>query len=191
MRMIVFLALALVVASPANAVTLFNSQDPKIEPATSKAAEQLNRAFSEMYEVLALVESRSLKAAEEAKGEAVRRFQEAAKSFAQVAKQASNQKIVPSARDAEDNQVIQTMSELAKVNKFAINDYGEFSEQSLFFQLSSMIDGLAKEFRDLSPAAFTRELRDKRQASEFLLHAIRLQNLGRLTTAYLAIPRNP
>lgn len=185
MRVIVALLSLLLVAAPAGALTLYNSRDSKTQSASSKAAEQLNRAFSKMFEVLAAVERRSFDEAQSIKVESVKQFQESSKLFLDVAQQASDEKIVPVPRDDEDKQTIRRMMELSK--SYGI-DSGELSERRLFNQLSRVFGEFANALSEFPPSAFAKELKDQRMASQFLARAIRLQEFGRITTAYLTIP---
>src|SRR5947209_3329485 len=106
MRLIACALLAFLMMMPASALTLYNSQDSKSQAASGKAAEQLNHAFSKMFEVFAAVERRSFDDAEKIKSESVKQFLESSKLFVETARQASDEKVIPVARDEEDKQTI-------------------------------------------------------------------------------------
>jgi hypothetical protein len=188
-RLIVSVLSALIIISPVSALTLFNSRDAKTQSASSKAAGQLNSAFSKMFEALAVVERRSFDEADKIKQDSVKLFQDSAKLFSEVAQEASNDKVVPDPRDDEDKRTIQRMTELSKSYGVAYNEFGEFSERRLFGQLGKILLDFATELDKLPSAAFAKEFKEQRLASQFLLHAIRLQDFGRVVTAYLSIPR--
>jgi hypothetical protein len=184
--MIFGLLLSFLSILPASALTLYNSQDAKPESPNSKAAEQLISGFSSMFDALAAVERRSFGEAEEIKGVAVSRFQNSARLFLEAAREASDEKIIPKPRDEEDERTIQRMIQLSKQYEL-----GEFSERRLFERLGQfIIPRFAEEFTRLRLSMFaSKEIKDQRSANQFLLNAIRLQDLGRVVTAYLAIPR--
>jgi len=186
MRLTVTVLLAALLAAPASALTLYNSRDGKTQSATNKASEQLNRAFSKMFEVLAAVERRSFDEADGLKAEAAKQFQGAAGLFQEVVSQASDEKIVPVPRDDEDMQIIRRMTDLSRL--YGI-DASDLSERRLYQQLGKILRDFAEEMSKFPPSAFGKELKDQRLASQFLARAIRLQEFGRLTTAWLGIPR--
>jgi len=191
MRLIILcVSLFVLTASAADALTLYNSQDPKGQAASAKASEQLNRAFSKMFEALAVVERRTFDDAEKLKGEAARQFLEAATLFIDTGRFASDEKVVPVPRDDEDKQIIRRMMELSKFYKTTYNDHGEFSEKYLFDQIGRVLREFAEELAKVPMSGFAGGVREQRMTSQILLRAIRLQDFGRVTTAYLAIPRS-
>jgi hypothetical protein len=187
MRLIVALLCALVVAVPARALTLYNSQDPKAVPASGKASEQLNHALSKMFEVFAAVERRSFDEAEAIKQESVKLFVDSSNLFTAVASQASKDPIVLAPRDDEDQRTMARMTQLA--GTYGVKTEG-LSEQQLFAQLSKILADFSNQLSKFPPSAFAKDYKDQRLASQFLASTIRLQEFGRITTAYLAIPRS-
>ena len=187
MRLTVALLCVFMGALPARALTLYNSQDPKAQSASSKASEQLNHAFGKLFEVLAAVERRSFDEAESIKKGSVELFVFSSKLFAEVVGQASTDAIVLAPRDEEDRTTIARMTQLA--GTYGLKTDG-MSEQQLFGQLSKILADFSNQLSKFPPSAFAKDYKDQRLASQFLASAIRLQEFGRITTAYLAIPRS-
>jgi hypothetical protein len=170
----------------ASSLTLYNSQDPKAQQASNKASEQLNLAFSRIFDVLAAVERSSLEEADKIKTEAVKQLVGAAQLFSELAQQASDKKILPVPRDDEDKLTIRRMIDLSKSYGIAFSD-GELTERRLFEQLGKVFRDFAGALSEFRPSLFAK---DQRTASQFLARFIRLQEFGRIATAYMAIPRS-
>lgn len=186
MRLIVILLCVFATVVPTRALTLYNSRDPKTQSASSKASEQLNHAFSKMFEALAAVERRSFDEAEVIKQQSVKLLVDSASLFSDVARQASNDAIVLAPRDDEDGKTIIQMTQLAATYGVKIDG---LSEQQLFGQLNKIVLEFSSQLSKFPLTAFAKDYKDQRLASQFLASAIRLQEFGRITTAYLGIPR--
>jgi hypothetical protein len=189
MRIASLFVLALFSIGSAEAITLYNGTDQKIGAQNNQASEQLNLALSKMFEVFAAVERGSFDNADSLKEDSAKQLRQAAELFSVVANSASAATFVVQPKDETDQSIVRAME--FYMTHFKIGKaLTALSEKQLYSGIVAALVEFATQF-EKTPMSFfaSKDKNEKRATNELILQAIRVQDFGRVVTAYLSIPR--